>query len=90
VTLDQANRSGDRSLRVILDLVALVCVVGVNAYLWVWVPTWRLHDDSFRDARSYWVDFAAPRIALSLVAGVPLGAIAAVVVDRRLKRRLHP
>jgi Family of unknown function (DUF6338) len=57
------------------------------AFVWVWVGRWSLSASAFPDTGEWWREFALPRAAWSLLIGVPLGAVVAVLMRQPPRRR---
>lgn len=68
--------------------VAVVLLVScITAFLWVWIGQWSVPPGRYRNEGEWVREFAAPRAAWSLIIGLPLGAIAALVVLQVVGRR---
>ena len=77
----------DKSLAIAVAVSVFLLVVAQAAFLAIWMGSWGLKSDSYPTARDWWLSFALPRGAWSLVVGVPAGAVVATIVGRKLGDR---
>jgi hypothetical protein len=69
-----------------LRIAAFCFVVTCTAFIWGWTGHWSLKPGSYDTAREWLTKYALLRGAASLPIGLPLGVLAAVVVQRLLRR----
>jgi ABC-type Fe3+ transport system permease subunit len=76
----------DSRLPELASMAALVGTLLLIAFLWVWIGQWSRSASAYPDTGEWWREFALPRAAWSLLVGVPLGALVAVLVRQALRR----
>jgi hypothetical protein len=81
------KKAVDARLSDIAFLAVFVATVFLVAVLWVWIGQWSLSASAYPDTGEWWREFALPRLAWSLLVGVPLGAVVAGLLRQPLRRR---
>jgi hypothetical protein len=86
------RKAVDSRLSATVSLAVFVATVCTVAFLWVWIGQWSLSASAYPDTGEWWREFVLPRAAWSLLVGIPLGALVAVLLRQPLTmpNRLTP
>jgi hypothetical protein len=77
----------DSRLPDLVSMAVFVATLLLVAFLWVWIGQWSLSMSAYPDTAEWWREFVLPRAAWSLLVGVPLAAVVAVLTRQPLRRR---